>query len=366
MDTASIVQLARLGLEGNKSDLMECVKTLAAQSANKRKISLYHELVTLIEQYDNSRTGYHVSGLSNEVITTENVEESELWFPRRLRRRIDRITSLLSDKTLPPELASRFSKVLLYGPPGGGKTTIGLYMAQQLKRPVKYVKVSDVISHRFGETLKNLSALFENAGDDIIFIDEFDAFAKSRYDSNDVGELKRIVNSLIQTIDVLSRDKILIVATNLVETIDPAILRRFPNKLHVGDLTRLERIEFMNFLLKQRAYILFKIKKNEIEFIDEVLQQLDVKTVDGIKNLLDASLINAHLEKKKEIRLKDVVEALLTGGQIDKSVLKDMGQQNHELYENVMTHLTSSLSKVEIAELAGMHRNSLNNYGKEV
>ena len=142
--------------------------------------------------------------------------------------------------------------------------------------PIKYVKVSDVISYKFGETLKNISEVFNDGDSSIIFIDEFDAFAKSRFDSNDVGELKRIVNSLIQTLDMLPSNKIVIVATNLVETIDPAIARRFPIKVHVGKLNKSERMDFINFLVKQ-SYIPIKLSKKDLELFDAILRESELR-----------------------------------------------------------------------------------------
>jgi SpoVK/Ycf46/Vps4 family AAA+-type ATPase len=269
------------------------------------------------------------------------------------------------DDSLPQRYRAKFNKILLYGPPGTGKTTIGFYLANELQRPIEYVKVSDVISFKFGETLKNIADVFNEHKDSIIFIDEFDAFAKSRFDSNDVGELKRVVNSLIQTLDVLSGDRIVIVATNLVESIDPAILRRFPIKLNVPELTKTERQDFLEFLIKT-SDMKIKLSKDEKALLENAMQVLGLKTIDAIKSLVDATLISAHVQRKKSISLNDIFETMLNDGTLDSASVKRVQETNVNLYNQILGTLNAKLPKTEIAELMGVHRNSLNNYAKQV
>jgi SpoVK/Ycf46/Vps4 family AAA+-type ATPase len=77
-----------------------------------------------------------------------------------------------------------------------------------------------------------------------LLLDEFDAVAKLRDDHQELGELKRVVNSFIQNLDVLGRDLILIAATNHEQLLDPAVWRRFQHLLYVGlpDLNQREHL----------------------------------------------------------------------------------------------------------------------------
>lgn len=120
------------------------------------------------------------------------------------------------------------SSLLLYGPPGCGKNTTAEYIARKLKLPIFTVRLDAVISSYLGTTAKNLRLVFEHAARKgaVLFLDEFDALAKMRDDSNEVGELKRIVNSLIQNIDAFP-ELYVIAATNHEHLLDPAIWRRF-------------------------------------------------------------------------------------------------------------------------------------------
>ncbi len=365
MNSDLLIEMAQLGLDGDKNKLINYLRKLAARSADERRLTLYKKISELLEDYEsNSKAQWQVSGLpTGQVIPIRG--EDKLWFPKRLEDRISLVSKLLADQTLPEDIKVKFNRILLHGVPGTGKTTIGLYLAKKMGYPIKYVKVSDVISYKFGETLKNISEVFNDEGSSIIFIDEFDAFAKSRFDSNDVGELKRIVNSLIQTLDMLPSNKIVIVATNLVETIDPAIARRFPIKVHVGKLNKSERIDFINFLVKQ-SYIPIKLSMKDLELFDTILRESDLKTVDAIKGVIDSSIVSAHVEKSDSIHMQNIAISMLNNGLIDANTLKRLGSEKPDLYAKLIKLFSIQYTKTDVAEILGMHRNSLLNYGKEI
>lgn len=365
MNSDLLIELAQLGLSGNKNDLLKYLKTLAAKSADERKITLYKKLSELLDEYESAAsTQWHVSGMPvGQSLPIRN--EQKLWFPKQLEGRIELISKLLSDQTLPEDIKVKYNRILLYGVPGTGKTTIGLFLAKKMGYPIKYVKVSDVISYKFGETLKNISEVFNDQGASIVFIDEFDAFAKSRFDSNDVGELKRIVNSLIQTLDMLPSSTVVIVATNLIETIDPAISRRFPIKVHVDKLNKAERAEFIKFLIED-AYIPIKLSKKDMELFDTVLREADLKTVDAIKGAIDSSIVAAHVQKQERIELKDILISMLNNGAIDSNVLKNIGETKPSAYSELINQFAYQYNRSDLADILGMHRNSLLNYGKDI
>jgi SpoVK/Ycf46/Vps4 family AAA+-type ATPase len=105
-------------------------------------------------------------------------------------------------------------------------------------------RLDGLISSFLGSTAKNIRAVFEFASrvPCVLLLDEFDAIAKLRDDQQELGELKRVVNSFIQNIDSLGRDIILIAATNHEQLLDPAVWRRFQYLLHI-DLPNLEQRE---------------------------------------------------------------------------------------------------------------------------
>lgn len=122
------------------------------------------------------------------------------------------------------------NKLLLHGSSGCGKTTTAKAIAHALDKPLMILNLSNIVSSRIGETSQNLKAVFDKASKDnaVLFLDEFDQIGKARgNDDKDVGEMRRLVNTLIQLIDYYPEKSLLICATNHVSIIDTAILRRF-------------------------------------------------------------------------------------------------------------------------------------------
>lgn len=125
--------------------------------------------------------------------------------------------------------------LLLYGPPGCGKTKCAYLIAKELQLPLIVARLDSLISSYLGTTAKNIRTLFEFAQKTpcVLFLDEFDAIAKARDDSNELGELKRVVNSLLQNVDAMSNDSLLLAATNHENLLDSAVWRRFDYKLEI-------------------------------------------------------------------------------------------------------------------------------------
>ncbi|WP_237276163.1 AAA family ATPase [Tenacibaculum ovolyticum] len=137
--------------------------------------------------------------------------------------------NILNDYKLPVD-----NKLLLFGHTGCGKTTTAKAIAQILDKKIFTLNLGGIISSRLGETAKNITEVFKKASREnaVLFLDEFDYIGKIRdYDNKDSGEMKRLVNTVIQLIDQLPNDTLLIAATNHASIIDTALLRRFQLKL---------------------------------------------------------------------------------------------------------------------------------------
>jgi SpoVK/Ycf46/Vps4 family AAA+-type ATPase len=120
-------------------------------------------------------------------------------------------------------------KLLLVGPPGTGKTMTASALAGELGVPLFLVRLDALITKFMGETAAKLRQVFDNISDvrGVYFFDEFDAIGSQRGLSNDVGEIRRVLNSFLQMIEHDQSNNLIIAATNHPEILDYALLRRF-------------------------------------------------------------------------------------------------------------------------------------------
>lgn len=134
-------------------------------------------------------------------------------------------------------------KVLLYGSPGCGKTMGAERLAWNVGLPMVKVRFDVLMSSFLGETASNLREVFETAAQTpcLLFIDEFDAIAKSRDDTQEVGEIKRVVNTFLLLLDEYAAPNgLLVAATNLDRSLDRAVWRRFDEVIEVPKPTTTE------------------------------------------------------------------------------------------------------------------------------
>lgn len=195
--------------------------------------------------------------------------------------------------------------IIMYGPPGCGKTKCANYIAKKLELPLIVARLDSMISSYLGTTAKNIRTLFEFAQKNpcVLFLDEFDAIAKARDDNNELGELKRVVNSLLQNIDSLDRNTLLVAATNHEELLDKAIWRRFNYRL---------KVDLPDFEARKKLIILFI--KSVIEIDDKALEMLGILT-EGMSGAEIEEVINKTIQKsivfEQSLKVNDVFNEII-------------------------------------------------------
>ena len=125
-------------------------------------------------------------------------------------------------------------KLLLTGPPGTGKTLTAFVLAGELGFPLLQVRLDGLITKYMGETAAKLRQIFEATARTrgVYFFDEFDAIGSQRGLTNDVGEIRRVLNSFLQMIEQDRSHSLVVAATNHPRILDPALFRRFDDVLH--------------------------------------------------------------------------------------------------------------------------------------
>ncbi len=170
-------------------------------------------------------------------------------------------------------------RLLFYGSPGCGKTLTAEIIASELGLPLAIVRVDAVVSSYLGETAANLRKVFEFAAANttVVLFDEFDALAKERADESEHGELRRVVNAVLQMMDAYVGRSVLIAATNHEAMLDLAIWRRFEEVL-IFEPPTLEQLQRL-LTLKLRGV------RREFE-IDEVASSFKGMTHADVERVL--------------------------------------------------------------------------------
>ncbi|WP_321295925.1 ATP-binding protein [Marinifilum fragile] len=201
------------------------------------------------------------------------------------------------------------NKILLYGKSGCGKTMTAKAIANKLNKKIKTINLGNIISSKLGETSRNIASAFKmiETQEAVLFFDEFDSLGKERnYDNTDSSEMKRVVNGMIQMMDHLPKNSVMIAATNQIDMIDEALIRRFELKM-----------EFHN------------PKKQDLDRLYDKLLARFPKEYAKVNRVYDISFAEAE-----NIVMTEVKENIIQSEMLKKAVISEQLSVNSEQLSN--------------------------------
>lgn len=196
------------------------------------------------------------------------------------------------------------AKLLFWGGPGCGKTYTAFYLAYELGLPVGVIRLNALVSSFVGDTASHLQRIFDFADSTpmVLLIDEVDAIGKERDDRNEVGELKRVVNSLLQALDTfVPRAGIVVAASNHQYLLDEALWRRFDDIVRFPLPGATERRLYLHRLLNGVEFVgsipALSRKMHGLSFAD-----ISRVTVEALKTMI--------LDGRQQLRAMDIADRI--------------------------------------------------------
>lgn len=250
------IMLAEACLKHDKKGVRRAVQVAAVNAEGRGQHHAAEQLRYLLGKVDPWAEDHpHEVERVNLYLNDKIVEQlepaqglSSLVLDPTVRRSVD---AFLEERRRVAELEAHgivpTNRMLLYGPPGNGKTSLAGAIARELSLPFLVCNYGRLIGSLLGKTLSNLTDMLDQVVDYdcVLFLDEFESIAEERSTSDDVAEMRRTVAHLLTSIDRLPNRVVLVAATNHDSMLDKAVWRRFQLCIELGAPSRPQRVEYL-------------------------------------------------------------------------------------------------------------------------
>jgi SpoVK/Ycf46/Vps4 family AAA+-type ATPase len=239
------------------------------------------------------------------TVSYPNAHLKDMVLSPRIKKKLERVIKeqraiyLIRNRGLSPR-----KKLLLIGRPGTGKTLTASALAGELGLPLFVVRLDGLITKFMGETAAKLRLIFEalNQTRGVYLFDEFDSIGSARGLSNDVGEIRRVLNSFLQMVEQDHSDSLVVAATNHVKILDRALFRRFD--------------DVIEYDLPDKARIVETLKAKLGAFSDRKIQWVKLATAAqglsfaDITRVCEDAIKDAIIHERTSVTHSEIVHAI--------------------------------------------------------
>ncbi|WP_322052971.1 AAA family ATPase [Paraburkholderia bannensis] len=338
MSAKQVLALLSSHVDGDEDQLLSIVLQIAAQEARQGRPEEADKLKRLVQKArDQRRSGRPAGGQTpiplarprgelQEIVDSAypKVSLSDMVLSDDIAKCLMRVVRQQQQRvTLREHGQTPATHMLLVGPPGTGKTMTASALAGELRLPLFTVRLESLFSRYFGETAGKLRLLFDQIAQTrgVYLLDEFDAIGARRGDPNDVGEIRRVLNSVLSFMEEPnSTDSLVLAATNHVEILDEALARRFdevveytlPDAVAARGIIerRLGKFKFAPKLWTSFSSSLEGLSQGElVRAADSVVKDA---ILEGVQKVAPAALVEA-LDNRRTLRGKFHRRAAVAG-----------------------------------------------------
>ncbi|OUC03855.1 ATPase [Bacillus thuringiensis serovar medellin] len=361
---SEMIKIIESGLNGDKDRVLNYAKLLVKNLENEGNEKLASRISKIISAKNTrlvSLDSFSTKPVDQETrmdmvnVTMPNSGKESLVFSEVVKEEIkDFINSYEQKEKLILNDLETSNKLLLFGKPGTGKTSLATHISAELGLPLVTARLDGLVSSLLGSTAKNIRRVFDYAAKSpcVLFLDEFDVIAKVRDDKNELGELKRVVNSLLQNIDEFDNGSILIAATNHDKLLDPAVWRRFDKVIELNIPDNYKRVD----LIKEFSVRVETNYINDESKLDILSKCLSGFSPADIKVIINNAIRKTILDNKTQL----VYSRLLY------EILLFKNRNSVETYDLVEYLIENGITQKEINEEFKIPIRKIREYAKKI